>query len=174
MSGPADDQLKELIQRFAKIVRVAAARVGGSRGQEIAEDVEQQVFLNLWKQLEREQSIENPASYIYRCAIRETVRLLKVRDRDRLELNMLDTRPMPVSEKTPDTALAARERARQIADALRSLQPDRRRAAQAYLQGLSTADMMRLYGWSYERARNLSTRGMADLRAALRKRGIDG
>jgi hypothetical protein len=31
-----------------------------------------------------------------------------------------------------------------------------------------------MYGWSYERARNLSTRGMADLRKALRERGIDG
>jgi hypothetical protein len=31
-----------------------------------------------------------------------------------------------------------------------------------------------MYGWSYERARNLSTRGMADLRALLKTRGIDG
>src|SRR5258707_6508691 len=77
MSGPSvDEQLEALVRQFSKLVRSVAARVGGTAGRELADDVEQQVFLNLWKQLKREQIIENPSSYIYRCAVRETVRLL--------------------------------------------------------------------------------------------------
>jgi hypothetical protein len=33
---------------------------------------------------------------------------------------------------------------------------------------------MEMYGWSYQKARNLVARGMADLREALARRGIHG
>jgi DNA-directed RNA polymerase specialized sigma24 family protein len=96
------------------------------------------------------------------------------RREDTLEPDMVAALMESASPVTPDAQLASRERARHIADALKSLAIDRRRAAQAYIAGFSVADTMRMYGWSYDRARNLSARGMADLRAALRKRGIDG
>lgn len=174
MSGPTEDaELEALVRRFSRLVRSVAGRVGGHEGRQIAEDVEQHVFLNLWKQLRREQFIENPTSYIYRCAVRETVRLLSVERRavqeaDETAAQAKDTAP------APDDRLASRERARIVSEAIRTLMPDRRRAAQAYLAGFSVPETMTMYGWSYERARNLSTRGMADLRAALRERGIDG
>ena len=76
---PGDAQLEDLVRRFSRLVRSVAARVGGSRGSQIAEDVEQEVFVNIWKQLGREQSIENPSSYLYRCAVRETLRLLDLK-----------------------------------------------------------------------------------------------
>lgn len=174
MPGPPDHaQLETLIRQFSRLVRSVAGKVGGSQGRQIAEDVEQHVFLNLWKQLDREQIIENPASYIYRCAVRETVRLLSIERKD--ELSPEDSyEPSSSTVPMPDAQLASRERAGIVAEALRTLSPDRRRAAQAYLAGFSVPETMTMYGWSYERARNLSARGMADLRAALRERGIDG
>jgi DNA-directed RNA polymerase specialized sigma24 family protein len=42
----------------------------------------------------------------------------------------------------------------------------------AHLQGLSVAEIMALYGWSYQKARNLIARRMADLRGALREKGV--
>lgn len=174
MSAPPDDtQLDDLVRRFSRLVRSVAARVGGTAGRQIADDVEQHVFLNLWKQLRREQTIDNPSSYIYRCAVRETVRLLQS---ERLEAaSVEDETPEPPSPgATPADQLASRERAQVIAEALKALPLDRRRAAQAYLAGFSVSETMTMYGWSYQRARNLSARGMADLRTALRERGIDG
>jgi len=174
MSVPPDDtQLEDLVRRFSRLVRSVAARVGGREGRQIADDVEQHVFLSLWKQLRREQSIDNPSSYIYRCAVRETIRLLQAQ---RVETAPVDDEsPEPVSPAaTPADQLASRERSRAVADVLQSLPLDRRRAAQAYLAGFSVAETMTMYGWSYQRARNLSARGMADLRTALRERGIDG
>src|SRR5689334_3181545 len=73
---PGDAQMEDLVRRFSRLVRSVAARVGGSRGSQIADDIEQEVFVSIWKQIEREQVIENPSSYIYRCAVRETLRLL--------------------------------------------------------------------------------------------------
>ena len=169
---PADSQLQDLVRRFSRLVRSVAGRVGGVKGRELADDVEQEVFLSLWKQLEREQSIDNPSSYIYRCAVRETVRLLNRQRRDETA-ELVEDGPDELAE-SPADRLMARERGRAIEAALRELPVDRRRAVQAYLAGFSVAETMKMYGWTYQRARNLSTRGMADLRAALRERGIDG
>ena len=167
---PGQIELESLVRRFSKLVRAVAARVGGRRGRQMADDVEQHVFLNIWKQLQREQVIENPASYVYRCAIRETVRLLGSERQD--EGGAAEASEEP-AERTADPAVS-RERRELLAAAIKSLPIDRRRAVQAYLAGFSVPEMMKMYGWSYERARNLSTRGMAHLRAALRERGIDG
>src|SRR5687768_5047 len=109
MSGPAEAQLEDLVRRFSRLVRAVAAKVGGPRGRQLADDVEQQVFLSIWKQLDREQTIENPSSYIYRCAVRETVRLLKhVRDDETLEPDMPEAAPAHLN---PDAQVSARIRA---------------------------------------------------------------
>lgn len=170
---PDDPQLEALVRQFSRLVRAVAARVGGHRGRELAEDVEQRVFLNLWKQLKREQKIDNPASYIYRCAVRETVRLL---DMERPIETLDDPAAAAVEDAAPSPGdrAVARERAEVLGTAIKQLPIDRRRAVQAYLAGFSVSETMKMYGWSYERARNLSARGMADLRIALREAGIDG
>jgi RNA polymerase sigma factor (sigma-70 family) len=173
MSGTGtDEQLADLVRRFSRIVRAAAARVGGVRGRQLADDVEQQVFVSLWKQVSREQIIVNPASYIYRCAVRETIRLL---NREH-PADALDEAAELVAgaDPAPDERLEVRERSRAMADALRHLAVDRRRAVQAHLAGFSVAETMAMYGWSYQRTRNLVARGMADLRARLKERGVDG
>lgn len=170
---PDDSQLEDLVRRFSRLVRSVAAKVGGNEGRQLADDVEQEVFLNLWKQLKREQSIENPPSYLYKCAVRETVRLL---NRNKRTEAASEDDAGTVEDVSPSQVdrLVSGERASHVADALKALPLDRRRAAQAYLAGFSVAETMAMYGWSYQRARNLSTRGMAELRDELRKRGIDG
>jgi RNA polymerase sigma factor (sigma-70 family) len=170
---PADSQLEELVRRFSRLVRSVAAKVGGTEGRQLADDVEQEVFLSLWKQLQREQVIEHPSSYLYRSAVRETVRLL---NRARREETADDDAVAVVIDDAPSPAdrVASAEQGEALAEAIKSLPVDRRRAVQAYLAGFSVPELMKMYGWSYERARNLSTRGMNDLRAALRTRGIHG
>jgi RNA polymerase sigma factor (sigma-70 family) len=168
---PDQTELESLVRRFSALVRAVAARIGGRQGRQISEDVEQHVFLNIWKQLQREQVIDNPGSYIYRCAVRETIRLLQAERRS----NAGDELPAgDVAAPSAVDVAATREQRELLAEALRSLPIDRRRAVQGYLAGFSIPELMKMYGWSYERARNLSARGMADLRAALKTRGIDG
>ena len=61
-----------------------------------------------------------------------------------------------------------------IRESLSILAPDRRRAVQAHLMGFDVREIMEIRGWSYNRARNLIARGMADLRRELEKRGFHG
>ncbi|HET9317017.1 MAG TPA: hypothetical protein VFQ51_15605, partial [Vicinamibacteria bacterium] len=45
--------------------------------------------------------------------------------------------------------------------------PERQAAVRAHLEGFQFQEVMLMHGWSYQKARNLVARGMADLRAGL-------
>jgi RNA polymerase sigma factor (sigma-70 family) len=163
--------LEQLISRYAGLVRAAVSRVAGPLTDQVAEDVEQRVAVALWRAMPGEQIPRHPASYLYRAAVRETVRALRSRhDAGRVELVEEVRDPSP----SPDTTLESKELGMAIRDALSKLVPARRRAVQAHLMGFDVREIMDSQGWSYNRARNLIARGMADLRRELEKRGVHG
>src|SRR5690349_21757453 len=126
MGRPPDDPaLENLVRKYSRLVRAVAARVGGALGRQIAEDVEQEVFVNIWKQLQREQSIDNPSSYIYRSAVRETIRLLN-RERQN-ETTMDEDTAAAVIDRAPTPAdrLVAGERGQLLSAAIKALPIDR-------------------------------------------------
>jgi RNA polymerase sigma factor (sigma-70 family) len=169
-----DARLEALVRDYGRLIRHVIRTVGGRDAAPLAEDIEQTILLGLWQQVAREQPIDHPASYVYRAAVRETVRALK-RERARAD------RTEPVREEVttpvaptdnPYRHTASRQQRQILARCLEDLAPDRKRAVRAHLAGFSVAEVMELFGWPYQRARNLIARGMADLRASLHDRGI--
>ena len=162
-----------MVRRYARLIRAAVARVAGDQAVGVEEDVEQQVLMALWKVADGEQEIRRPSSYIYRAAVRETVRILRKerRHQDRIEA----LRDGPVARMPdPEEIAESRELGEQIRGVLEMLSTDRRRAVRAHLAGFTVGEIMEMFHWPYNRARNLIARGMADLRRGLRARGIDG
>jgi RNA polymerase sigma factor (sigma-70 family) len=164
------ERAADLARRYARLIRSAVARVGGAEAARIGDDVEQRVLIQLFRQLAGEQVIHHPASYLYRAAVRETVRVL--RGELRVEKSREAAAELPRAEPSPERRLASRELREQMAAALATLTADRRRAVRAHLAGFEVAEIMAMNGWTYNRARNLVARGMADLRRALRARGV--
>lgn len=167
------ERTADLARRYARLIRSAVARVSGGGAARIGDDVEQRVLIQLFRQLEGEQGIRHPSSYIYRAAVRETVRVLRAEERAERGREAAAGLPPP-GAPGPERALASQELRSQVAAALATLSADRRRAARAHLAGFEVQEIMAMQGWSYNRARNLIARGMADLRRALRERGVDG
>lgn len=166
--------VEELVRRYAALIRLAVRRVAGPRADEIAEDVEQQVALNLLRLAgSGEQSIRHPASYLYRAAVREAVRAIREERRRSRGRVSLEDREIE-DPALPPGSVELRRTGGEIMEAMKELQPKRRRAVKAHLMGFTVHEIMEMYGWSYNTARNLISRGMADLRAGLRKRGIHG
>jgi RNA polymerase sigma factor (sigma-70 family) len=162
------ERLEALVRDYGRLIAAAVRRVGRSLPEHDRADVEQAILTSLWQQVAREQTIAHPSSYIFRAAIRETVRAVR-QVRRRAEASLDDAGRVAADEfGGPDALLGRREVREAVASALRQLQPDRARAARAHLAGLSPGEMQELYGWSYQRARNLVARGMADLRAAMK------
>ena len=163
--------LEQLISRYARLVRSAVGRVAGPLTDLVADDVEQKVAVALWRAMPGEQMPRHPASYLYRAAVRETVRAVRSRhETGKIELVDEHRDPSP----SPDTLLESKELGMTIRDALSKLAPARRRAVQAHLMGFDVREIMQTEDWSYNRARNLIARGMADLRRELEKRGVHG
>ena len=158
---------------YGRLIRSVVLRVAGSDAHVIAEDVEQRILLSLWRAAGAGREIRNPGSYIYRTAVRETVRAVREEHRRRERLESVVTREDPRA-RTPEELAADRELVRQVEAALRELSPDRERAVRAHLAGFSVREIMETFDWSYNRARNLISRGMADLRRRLRARGLEG
>lgn len=165
-------RFEDLVERYGRLISSVVARVGGRAAGLVQEDVEQRVLLALWKQVEREQTIDHPSSYIYRAAVRETVRVLREEDMPPAEPVGDHPEAAGAGAGDPYQALEAREQAAQIEAGLNGLQPDRARAVRAHLAGFEVGEIMAMYGWPYQKARNLIARGMADLRDALRAQGV--
>lgn len=172
---PLLPRFEQLLRQYGRLVSSAVGRVAGRASPALRQDIEQDVLLALWKQVERAQVIEHPGAYFYRAAVRETVRALR-RERRR------QSEPLPengegVAERAtpagdPQAQLERRELAEHLERALAQLAPERARAVRAHLAGFSVHESMAMFGWSYQKARNLVARGLADLRGALRERGI--
>ncbi len=185
-AAPPSDQLEALVRQYSRLVHSVVRKIGGPAAVQLGDDVEQLVFLEIWKQIEREQEIEHPTSYIYRAAVRETVRALK-RERRHQRLAARVARDHTdesgtdyaaagavgaSSMNSPDQVLQSRDVGTQIEKVLDTLLPRRQKAVRAHLAGFDVREIMQLQGWSYHRARNLIARGMADLRKGLKERGI--
>jgi RNA polymerase sigma factor (sigma-70 family) len=163
-------QFEALVEGFGRLVAQAVRRVAGKTSGNDLDDIQQDVMLALWKRLSREQSIDHPASYLYKAAIREAVRAvdrLRRRAEDPLGPAAFELRVEPDAERAVEDA----EQQAWLAAAIEALAPDRARAVRGHLAGFSVDELMQLYGWSYQRTRNLVARGMADLKDALRARG---
>ena len=168
--GGPDEQLEALVRRYGVLIRSAVAKALGRRDEAIGDDVMQQVSEALWKQLRRGQVIEQPSAYLYRCAVRETVRIVQ-REIDRGEV-ALDAADAVAAAARPDALLEARELEQATDALLDQLAPDRATAVRAHIAGFSVDEIMAMQGWSYQKARNLIARGIADLRLRLREKDV--
>ncbi len=177
------EHFERLLERYAALLRSLVAQhcprgVGVDLG-----EIEQEARVRLWRAIEREKELTDPASYIYRIAVTtaiDAVRRVVARREDQLRTeaseddaakDMVNIAADP--SHAPDAVTARRELMQRIAEAVQALPENRRRAVELHLQGLTLAEIAELLGWSEAKARNLVYRGLDDLRELLRREGID-
>lgn len=173
MAGVEDPRLEQLVGDYSGLIRRVIAHVCGRSyldGQ-LGDDIEQEVRIALWKRLKSEQPIEDPASYIYVIARRETVHVL-MRETSRREQPLPEgADEMPGTTETPLATLEAREIGRTIEAALQQLPPDRQRAVRAHLIGLDAGEIGMLTGWPYKSGQKSGEPGHARIEAGLEAGG---
>jgi DNA-directed RNA polymerase specialized sigma24 family protein len=166
-SAEPREALRALIEGYAHVIRAAVARIARGR-LDLGDEVQQRIAEALWKRLQSEKEIEDPAAYIYRCAIRETLKLLREDIAD-VELETVAVLPGTAS---PANDLYQRRLATAIEEAFAAMAADRVLAVRGHLAGFTAEEIMRMHDWPYHKARNLIARGMIDLRAALTAKGF--
>lgn len=172
--SPANQALTRLLAEFGPRLRaIVLARCPRGVGLD-PDEVEQEVRVRLWQSLQRENVIEQPASYLYRTAMNVMVDLLRRRQaRPDLDAQSLDAVSDDSSIATPDPAQAAerQELAGAVRAAIARLPERRQQPVELHLQGFGFAEVARLLDLSDATARNLIYRGMEDLREQLRATG---
>jgi RNA polymerase sigma-70 factor (ECF subfamily) len=178
-----DARLERLLERYASLLRSLIARhCPRDLGLQIG-DIEQDARFRLWRALQREKELSDPASYIHRIAVTATIdavrRVLARRedqlytaeggDEESIETPLLASSPA----NSPEAVTQRREMMERVGAAVAALPDNRRRAVELHLQGLALGEIAELLGWTEGKARNLVYRGLDDLREALRREGID-
>ncbi|MEM9557955.1 MAG: RNA polymerase sigma factor [Acidobacteriota bacterium] len=163
-----DDRLRSLLDEYGDVVRRAILRVAPRALAPEVDDIEQEARLRIWRALDRDASIEKPASYLYRLAVHATldaIGRLRARREESLETAPLAERAS--GAPSPEHAAARREELATVRRMMTRLPANRRRAVGLHLQGFTTTEIGDLLGWTEAKARNLAYRGLADLRRHL-------
>jgi len=177
-----DRRLDELLTAYGAFLRNAVRRLCPSSLGVSIDEIEQDARIRLWHALKRERNIADPASYLYRIAATAAIDAMR-RIRARREQQLDDTPAdesgtVPIvtalspAARSPEQLAADRQTGNRIRDALTELPENRRRAVGLHLQGFTSTEIGRLLGWSEPKARNLTHRGLKDLRRLLTPEGI--
>ncbi len=146
-------------------------------------DIEQEARLRLWRALQSEREINDPASYLYRIAVTATLDAIRrVKTKREEQLLLAEDGDEEAGEPlylaagpahAPDLLAERRQVVRKVVAMLARLPENRRRAVGLHLEGMTTREIADLLGWSEPKARNLVYRGLQDLREKLRAEGVD-
>ncbi len=181
MHKPLDDSdtlslaLESLVGRFRAMVRSVGAR--HRLPEDALEEVVQEVRIRLWRAFpDSEQISRLGASYVYRTATSAALDLIRRRRARGADItDPVDDRVdmLPTQMRGPQAELESSEALSDILAAVEALLPPRRAVVRMFLNGYDREEIAETLGWSEGKTRNLLYRGLADLRARLRERGID-
>jgi RNA polymerase sigma-70 factor (ECF subfamily) len=180
-SEDVEQRLTRLLDEYGALLRRAIGRCCPAELGLHRDEIEQDARIRVWQALRRERNIEDPASYLYRIAATATIDAIRrVRTRRESPITLVEQVASDDSDRipgappeSPEDAAVRSEIGRKIDDALAELADNRRRAVALHLQGFTSQEIGRLANWSEPKARNLTYRGLKDLRERLRAAGID-
>ena len=172
-----ETRFQQLLRSHARLMAGAIRKVCGRRHRTLVPDVEQEVYLALWKRLgdsaekRSGKEIEHPVSYLYKTALTTAAAMVR-------KLGPAEAEPAGVDEleglAAPETGggegiggLSGPERQRLLAELLARLPADQARALRAYLAGFNHEEVARLYGWTEPVARHRIYRAIEALKGEM-------
>ena len=177
-SSDVRPSLDAFLETHTASVREAARRACPLAFGVRPEELEQEIRIRIWKALEDETEITNPASYIRRVAVTAAIDVVR-RITARREEPLRDEASGPIgvvpqtADASPEEVARGHEIRRKLKSALTRISRSRQRAVRLHLQGFTSDEIAGLLGFSEAKSRNLVYRGLDDLREELRIEGID-
>ena len=171
-----------VVEEYRAFLRDAVARLCPRDMGLQFDDIVQEASLKLLSALRDEMEVRDLASYAYRIAATTTIdaiRRARARREEQLRLEGEEDdegrgpHAIPAaSDRSPEREAERRELVAKVEAALSRLAENRLRAVRLYLEGMTTAEIANLLGWTEPKARNLVYRGLADLREQLTGLGV--
>jgi RNA polymerase sigma factor (sigma-70 family) len=173
--------VEETIEKFSYLIRAAIRKTCPRIEKSDLDDIEQEVKIAIWKEIRKsEKEIRNLGSYIWRVAYTTTSKVMKRLTEHRKELVDVNEDGQPEEEtfrtadaSGPDYRYQNEELLRIVRKTVDLLIDSRRQVVKLYLTGMSADEISEYFGWSDGKARNLLSRGLADLRLKLLEKGLE-
>jgi len=164
----------EAMEALARRVRVAVRRSCPPYLAAQAEDIAQEVLIQLLRKLEKtEGKAEFSSIYLMKAAHGATVDEIRRRSRRREQTGREDEMLENESQwPDPEQRTLARSLGREIRNCLETIVPSRRVAVTLHLLGCPVPEVSRRLGCSEKSADNRVYRGMKDLRDCLEAKGL--
>ena len=167
--------IEELRQTMVRVVaRICPAWLSAQR-----DDVVQAAVMRVVQLLDKLEPIGEgdppfSSSYLFKVAHSALVdEIRRVRRRRETDFDDAGVAIAAVTVDDPERRAASREVGRGIQSCLLRMKRERRLAVTLYLQGHNVAEAARILDWPVKRTENLIYRGLANLRACLKSKGIE-
>jgi RNA polymerase sigma factor (sigma-70 family) len=154
------------LQPYKAIIVSAIRRGCGAAYPYLRSDVEQEVYLVLWKQWQGGMHLDYPVSYLYKVAMRTTLAMVRTSPVSDRELPTAE-RGLSAVQGTVTEERSLVERTYMLTALLDRLPVEQARAVRAYLAGCTAKEVAHLYGWNPSVARHRIYRGLQSLRTAV-------
>jgi len=165
---PDYESLRTVLERA--VARVCPRSLAAQR-----EDIVQAAVIRVMEVLRKgEQDEIRSSSYLWQVATSVTVDEIRRATR-RKEVSLDELAPegqVSGARLDPEQETAGRELGNEIRDCLTRLIRPRRLAVTLHLYGFRAEEAQRVLGWGVKRIRNLTYRGLADLRRCLEAKGL--
>ena len=176
-----ETRFQQLLRSHAKLMAGAIRKVCGRRHRALVPDVEQEVYLALWKRLGGGgKEIEHPVSYLYKTALTTAAAMVRKLAPAGVD-GTVDEEVELEGLAAPEGArldglggLSAIERDRLLAELLARLPDEQSRALRAYLAGFNHEEVAGLYGWTESVARHRIYRAIETLKAEMAQEAANG
>lgn len=171
LTDDREDEFEEIRQVLVRVVsRICPTWLSRDR-----DDIVQEAMVRVMRAADR--SGGDPAvsrTYLNKAAYSAMVDIIRKRRRDQERSIDDDSHPVELraSDPDPERGSFSTELGRAIRQCLQALIAPRRRAVTMALTGFGNREIAQLMGWKPKRAENLVSRGRADLRACLDRRGF--
>ncbi len=166
-------EFQKMLEDFSIFIRSQVLRYRLDRLGLDADDLTQEIRLKLWKIIDNEKNIHNPASYIKKVVESAVIdQIRKIRREEEVvisEKQKLISELEPRSVHYPDPPGSIREYIMKAAD---SLMESRKTVVKLYLLNMSLSEISAYLNYSQAKTRNLLYRGLADLKAILKEMGF--
>jgi len=168
------EELAAILNRFALFIKAQIQKFDLQKSGIDPDDIAQEVRIKIWRILEDEKKIMNYASYIKR--IIDSSVIDKIRKLKREEGIFNHEKQKLVSERHNyyrSEIILDKNLKKNIAQAVDSLLESRRKVVKLFLLNMTIDEIAIFFKWSKDKTRNLLYRGLADLKDALKEKGID-
>ena len=162
------DRIRGVLERVVR--RVCPSWLAGQ-----SEDLVQNACLRVVQKWNKsEESAALGSSYLWKVAHSAVMDEIRHR-RCRREISMDGPGAAETTSNapSPEQASSAAELRRSIDAGVRKLKESRRSAVLLYMYGFSLVESARMLGWTAKRVDNQRYQGLAELRAYLKRRGIE-